>query len=619
MTSNTIRSDLLDIEKGFASMDLDPRLLRSIAKMGFNHPTIVQSSAIPLALAGKDILARARTGSGKTAAYCLPVVQKILLGSESRDASDSQHTVKAIILVPTKELSEQVHRHIKDLTIYCSQEVVSVNFSAGEANVQTQKALLANNPNIIVSTPSRLLTLLESKDLNLRDSLESLVIDEADLILSYGYDEDLRKILTHLPKIYQSYLMSATLSDDVDELKQLVLRNPAILKLEESDDQDLLTQYYVKCTEKEKFLLTYFILKLRVHPFGTGKSIIFVNDIDRGYRLKLFLQQFGISSCTLNSELPLKSRYHIVQEFNRGAYDFIIATDEVELLKGEAAESDDEAGEPQEEDNDGEGVQDGSEKTGQKRAGGDSGKGKNKRRKDAEYGVSRGIDFQNVQSVVNFDMPRTSKSYMHRVGRTARGVGNQGWALSFVVPDGTPTDAVLSRKLQGKKKLTDEQILKRIEKKQTDLGRSFSAFNFDMSQVDGFRYRVDDGLRMVTRVAIKEARTKELKQEILNSEKLKAHFEDNPKDLQALRHDQLLHPTKVQAHMKHIPDYLMPKKVVGVSAGRRKEVGSVPFNMPNRRKRGEPYRGGRGKKPVGSRSGHGVSGKKKDPLKTFKK
>ncbi|KAJ3055499.1 ATP-dependent DNA/RNA helicase, partial [Rhizophlyctis rosea] len=323
-----ITPDLLDRDvEGFSSFDLDTRLLRAIAKLGYSHPTLVQAKAVPLALQGKDILARARTGSGKTAAYCMPIVQKILLAKENSSAPPAS---RALILVPTRELAEQVHRHIQELTSYCSKEVVSVNLATADANVAAQRPILAEHPDIIVSTPSKVLAHLEAETLILRESMESLVIDEADLILSYGYDDDLRKILSFLPKIYQSYLMSATLSPDVDKLKQLILRNPAILKLTESDSptDSTLTQYTIPTTQKDKFLLTYFILKLRIHPFGTGKCIIFVNDIDRCYKLKLFLEQFGVKCCCLNSELPLKSRWNIVQEFNRGVYDYIVATDE---------------------------------------------------------------------------------------------------------------------------------------------------------------------------------------------------------------------------------------------------------------------------------------------------
>eukprot|EP00842_Homolaphlyctis_polyrhiza_P006004 jgi/Hompol1/6404/HPOL_000947-RA len=596
-----VRKELLDeSSQGFSAMGLDPRIMRAVAKLGFEHPTLVQAKAIPLALQGKDILARARTGSGKTGAYCIPIIQKILALKTSNPSVE--RAIRALILVPTRELSEQVHRHIQQLTL----------------------AVLAELPDIIVATPARVLAHLDAGTITLKSSIESLVIDEADLILSYGYDQDIRKLFDHLPQIFQSYLMSATLSEDVEELKQLVLRNPAILKLEESpDEQNLLKQYYIECTEQEKFLLTFFILKLHVHPFGNGKTILFVNSIERSYRLKLFLEQFGIKSCTLNSELPLKSRYHIVQEFNRGVYDFIIATDESSELKTRdglenqdqyeeelsevkkaVAEADAKAVAEAEEHAEADEVEDAAEKeeaeedamqnddepkdedeskdaqkaskakaksTTAAAAAAAKKAGKRKRMPDNEYGVSRGIDFVNVQAVINFDLPRTSRAYQHRVGRTARGVGNRGYALSFVTPSTEKQVQHKSKKKQraaeeraaNKIKLaSDSEILMRIQKRQSAMGREIEPFSIDMGPtgpVEGFRYRCADAMRAVTSVAVRDARLKELRAEILNSDKLRAHFEANPRDLQALRHDAPLHPARIAPHMRRVPTYLLPR------------------------------------------------------------
>jgi ATP-dependent RNA helicase DDX56/DBP9 len=235
-----------------------------------------------------------------------------------------------------------------------------------------------------------------------------------------------------------------------------VLRNPAILQLEE-EDANLLTQYQISCSEEDKFLYMLFMLKLKVHPFGSNKTIIFVNSIDRCYKLKLFLEQFGIKSCALNSELPVKSRFHIVQEFNRGVYDFIIATDEANETKVELEDSDEEAEETKEVKED-----ESAEKTKKSR--------KKRSKQDEGYGVARGIDFRNVTAVINFDMPRTSRNYQHRVGRTARGVGNKGYALTFVCP--TKERIVHTRKKSKTSKSrerSDEDILERIMKRQEGL------------------------------------------------------------------------------------------------------------------------------------------------------
>ncbi|KIO15660.1 hypothetical protein M407DRAFT_13196, partial [Tulasnella calospora MUT 4182] len=193
--------------------------------------------------------------------------------------------------------------------------------------ISAYRIILSDQPDVVVATPARIVPLLQSKAVSLQ-SLETLVIDEADLILTYGHDEDVQKLFKggYLPKLHQSLLMSATMTEDVVTLKGLALRSPAILRLEESKDEAAnLTQFFARCTEEDKFLLTYVILKLKLVK---GKCLVFVNDVERSYRLKLFLEQFSIRSCVLNPELPLNSRYHVVQEFNRGAYDYIIATDE---------------------------------------------------------------------------------------------------------------------------------------------------------------------------------------------------------------------------------------------------------------------------------------------------
>ncbi|KNZ74570.1 ATP-dependent RNA helicase dbp9 [Termitomyces sp. J132] len=499
---------LVDGKTTFASFShlLDARLLRALADGGFARPTLVQAKAIPLALESRDILARARTGSGKTAAYCVPVVQNILSAKSSLPAEDpARQATRALILVPTRELSEQVSAYLRGLLTYCEPDVTLLNVSTG-ATAHLQRILLSDRPDIVVATPSRALALLQSKAL-FASSLDSLVIDEADLILSYGHNEDIRQIFSgsFLPKVYQSFLMSATMTEDVELLKGLTLRNPAILRLEEDEDEAAhLSQYAVKVTPQLKA------------SFELTESLW---SIDR-----------------------LFARYHTVQEFNKGVYDYIIATDESGTIEQDTDEEDqaddDEAVEEllstqresmptDDEEPSGELSESPSSSRKRKRASSpkpDPSSSKSRKRKhrktnDKEYGVTRGVDFVDVACVLNFDLPTTSRSYTHRVGRTAR-AGRTGMALSFVVPhDQWGKNKVVGCLPSAK---GDEGVFVKIEKEQGARGSKIKEYNFDMKQVEAFRYRMEDALRSVTRSAIKEARIKELKVEILNSDKLKA-------------------------------------------------------------------------------------------------
>ncbi|KAI1927056.1 ATP-dependent DNA/RNA helicase [Ophidiomyces ophidiicola] len=584
--------------QNFEALQLDPRLLQALTKQKFTKPTLVQTEAIPLALSGKDILARAKTGSGKTAAYLLPVIQSVL---QKNATNPNQKSTSALILVPTRELAEQVQDTVILFSSFCGKDIRSANLTQKVSDA-VQRAILAELPDIIISTPARAVANANSSALSL-DRLTHLVIDEADLVLSYGYEEDMQTLAKAIPRGVQTMLMSATLTSEVHTLKGLFCRSPVTLKLEEDEDEGAgISQFSVKCAEDEKFLLTYVIFKLQLVK---GKCIIFVGDVDRSYRLKLFLEQFGIKSCVLNSELPVNSRIHVVQEFNKGVYDIIIAADDQEVI-GATPKKDSKT--PNETtDNSVDGDQDLSDDEEPEHPV----KKRKKSSKERDYGISRGIDFKDVACVLNFDLPTTAKSYTHRVGRTGR-AGKTGMALSFVVP----------KELYGKHKPTsyptakhDEAVLARIIKRQSKLGREVKPYNFDTKQIDAFRYRMSDALRAVTRVAVQEARTREIKQELLKSEKLKRHFEENPDELRQLRHDGELRPARVQPHLKHVPGYLMPAKgKAGLGSG---DVGFVGLKKTteNRIRKARDRNRMRGK---GGRKNSRGGGRKADPLKTFK-
>eukprot|EP00729_Bicosta_minor_P020506 gene20506-30007_t len=315
------------IASTFGELGLDDRLLKAVAALSWKAPTLIQAHAIREARTGKDILARARTGSGKTGAYALSLLNAILTEkANAADGDDADAQVRALVLVPTKELSKQAARNINELAQCCAGEISVVDISGGGA-LKEHRAVLAEKPDIVIGTPTRILAHIEANHIDFSKTMKQLVIDEADLVFSYGYGDDLVKLLSKLPKIHQTMLMSATLGSEVEALKKLVLRRPVVLKLEASDlpDEGQLSQYTVGCNHDDKFLITYALLKLRLLR---GKTLIFINDVDQCYRLKLFLDHFSINASVLNSQLPIQSRQHIVEQFNKGVFDIVIASDE---------------------------------------------------------------------------------------------------------------------------------------------------------------------------------------------------------------------------------------------------------------------------------------------------
>lgn len=336
----------------------------------------------------------------------------------------------------------------------------------------------------------------------------------------------------------------------------------------------------------------------------------------------------------------MNSRLSIVDQFNRGLYDIIIASDENEVTLGNEEKQndrkqnanvgkDEETEEwdvqvPQQEEATStklhEAVHDQGDAT-EKKTNHDkptemdvepaqaSQERTSKRRKgakgDKNYGVARGIDFQNVAAVINFDLPTSSKSYTHRIGRTAR-AGKTGMALSFVVPKDEyhkhkPTSIPSHEH--------DEKVLAKITRSQEKKGQKVEPYSFDMKKLDGFRYRMIDALRAVTGIAVREARVRELRQELIKSEKLKRHFEENPEELRHLRHDGELRAARVQPHLKHVPDYLLPG---GSRKAAEKEIGFVGFSKPESpRKRIRMHNKAKGKGKTGS-------ARKANPLQTFR-
>ncbi|XP_037889321.1 probable ATP-dependent RNA helicase DDX56 [Glossina fuscipes] len=477
----------------FYEMELDDRILKAISKLGWTEPTLIQEAAIPKLLEGKDVIIKARTGSGKTAAFALPLLQKIL----NTKMNAAEQRISALILAPSKELCQQTRVAMQQMSEKCGKVLRIIDLSSND--VLAERHALSERPDVVVGTPAKILSHLQAGALDLK-YLETLVVDEADLTFAFGFEKEFKKFAEYLPPIYQAVLVSATITQEVIDIKSIILKNPVILKLEEPElvpEQQLLHQRII-VEEDDKPAILYALLKLRLIR---GKNVIFVNSVDRSYKLKLFLEQFSIKSCVLNSELPSTIRIHTINQFNQGAYDLIIASDE-HMLENPG-----------------------------------------RHKSEKESGASRGIDFHCVSNVINLDFPKDVNSYIHRAGRTARG-NNKGAVLSFVSLHEQKINEKVEECLRTGYK-SDEQIIKN--------------YQFKLDEVEPFRYRAKDAWRAITRIAVHESRVREIKLEIFNSEKLKGFFIENARDLQVLRHDKPLKTIKIQPHLSQVPDYIVPR------------------------------------------------------------
>ncbi|XP_009596050.1 DEAD-box ATP-dependent RNA helicase 16 isoform X1 [Nicotiana tomentosiformis] len=513
------RAEEEEEEQSFEELGVDPRLIRALTKKSILKPTPIQRVAIPLILEGKDVVARAKTGSGKTFAYLLPLLQKLFT---TQSPSNMNLAPTALILVPTRELCQQVCSEANSLIELCRVQLRLVQLTSS-MSVSELRTTLAGPPEIVVSTPACIQTCLKNGIIQakaVQDSLSILILDEADLLLSYGYEDDLKALTSHVPRRCQCLLMSATSSSDVEKLKKLILHNPYILTLPEVGDtkDDIIPknvqQFYISCAARDKLVHILALLKLELVQ---KKVLIFTNSIDMSFRLKLFFEQFGIKSAVLNAELPQSSRLHILEEFNAGLFDYLIATDE--------SQSD---GKEQVDD------QNGSERKKSKKH--------RKHKLDAEFGVVRGIDFKNVYTVINFEMPQTAAGYVHRIGRTGRAY-NTGASVSLVSAEETEIF---------------EEIKSLLGENDDKVSQFIAPFPLlSKNAVESLRYRAEDVARSVTKIAVRESRAQDLRNEILNSEKLKAHFQDNPKDFDLLKHDKMLSKKAPAPHLRDVPDYLV--------------------------------------------------------------
>ncbi len=373
----------------FDELDINDDLLDALDVMNFVECTPVQERAIPLVLEGRDILASAQTGTGKTAAYLLPVLELLSRGGSP------ENKVNALILVPTRELAQQVDQLLAGFAYYQDTTWIAIyGGNDGVAFAQQQRAL-EQGGDIAIATPGRLLSLLRHCKIDF-SQVDFLILDEADRMLDIGFYDDIMEIISYLPKERQTLMFSATFPTEVERLARQVLRNPAEVKIAVSKPAEGITQKVYILYEEQKLPLLLQITSNRVQSrdgLQFSKGIIFVSSKEKVRDLYYSLRRMGVKVAQIHSDLENVERTQTLLDFKNNKIELLVATDV----------------------------------------------------------VSRGIDIDDIEFVVNYDVPAQPEDYVHRIGRTAR-AGALGEGITFVTPKDKPRldkiEKLLERKIE---------------------------------------------------------------------------------------------------------------------------------------------------------------------------
>ena len=303
----------------FDALGLAAPLLKAISETGYTTPTPIQIQAIPLALQGKDLMAGAQTGTGKTAAFALPILQK-LLPFASSSTSPAKHPIRALVLTPTRELAIQVEQSIK---VYAKHTPLKSLVVFGGVDIKTQTPHLKTGVEILVATPGRLLDHVEQKTLNL-GQVQILVLDEADRMLDMGFMPDLKRILALLPKQRQNLMFSATFSNEIKKLADDFLTNPTLIEVARSNAtaENVTQKVYLVEQSNKQALLTQLL------QAEDGKQvIIFTKTKITASRLSRAMQKEGIAAESIHGDKSQKERLEALDAFKAGKITALVATD----------------------------------------------------------------------------------------------------------------------------------------------------------------------------------------------------------------------------------------------------------------------------------------------------
>lgn len=374
----------------FSSLGLSPALLKALTNQNFTIPTPIQQAAIPAILDKKDVLGIAKTGSGKTAGYVLPLLMNL-----QQTAGVKNRHANALVLVPTRELAEQVKNVFQTFSKALPQPIKTLAVYGG-VSINPQMMAM-QGVNVLVATPGRLLELIDSNAVHL-SSIETLVLDEADKMLNLGFKEEVNKILALLPKKRQNLLFSATLSPDIENINQILLHDPVVIKIEAGEDTlDTINQLaYIVSDEKKGPFLRYLI-----NHHEMKQVLVFTSSTHQADAVVNKLRKNNIDAKAIHSKKSQGSRTESLYLFKSGKLRVLVATDL----------------------------------------------------------MARGIDINFLPFVINYELPRSPKDYVHRIGRTGR-AENAGDAISLVSQNELHHFEVIQKKMGKQVKTVDSETMK---------------------------------------------------------------------------------------------------------------------------------------------------------------
>ena len=353
----------------FADFGLDPQIQKAVSEQGYTTPTPIQAQSIPHVLAGSDLMGAAQTGTGKTAAFVLPIIQRILRHA-SNSASPARHPIRALVLTPTRELAVQVAENAGNYSKYTDLRTAVVY---GGVDMKEQVALLRNGVEILIATPGRLLDHIGSKVANL-SQVELLVLDEADRMLDMGFLPDLQRIINLIPAQRQTLLFSATFSPEIKKLAQSYLRTPVTVEVaRQNAAADTVKQviHMVSAADKQRAIVQ--VLEARTRQGLSRQCIIFTNSRLGCAKLSRALERDGIKAGAIHGDKSQGERTLTLEAFKSGAIEALVATDV----------------------------------------------------------AARGLDIPDMPCVINHELPYNAEDFIHRIGRTGR-AGSKGDAIALV-------------------------------------------------------------------------------------------------------------------------------------------------------------------------------------------